>query len=53
MWIRASKESIDNPVDVCEGYESRKKCNFCMLKENFDEKNFKKCMEKNFSMFDN
>lgn len=24
-WIRAFKESIDNPVDVCEGYESSKK----------------------------
>ena len=52
-WIRAFKESRDNPVDACEGYESRKKCNFCMLMEDFDEKNFKKCMEKNYSMFDN
>ena len=24
-WIRAFKKSIDNPVDYCEGYESRKK----------------------------
>ena len=47
-WIRAVKKSIDNPVDYCEGYESRKKCNFCKqydLVNNQD--NFENCMREN------
>ena len=52
-WIRAVKKSIDNPVDYCEGYESREKCNFCKHQELFSKKeNFENCMREN-SMFDN
>lgn len=52
-WIRAFKKSIDNPVDYCEGYESREKCNFCkQLDLVSNQDNFENCMREN-SMFDN
>tara|TARA_Y100000589_G_C26879367_1_gene517348 strand:+ start:384 stop:635 length:252 start_codon:yes stop_codon:yes gene_type:complete len=52
-WIRSLKQSLDNPVDSCEGYESREKCNFCkQLDLVSNENNFKNCMKEN-SIFEN